>query len=51
LRNHPRGTLEEVGLELGVTRERVRQIQMDALRKLRRILEHSGYSRENIIEE
>jgi len=51
LRNHARGTLEEVGLELGVTRERVRQIQMDALRKLRRILEHSGYSRENIIEE
>jgi RNA polymerase nonessential primary-like sigma factor len=51
LRSHPRGTLEEVGLELGVTRERVRQIQMDALRKLRRILEHSGYSRENIIEE
>ncbi len=51
LRNHPRGTLEEVGLELGVTRERVRQIQMDALRKLRRILEHSGYSRENIIQE
>ncbi|MEM7562367.1 MAG: RNA polymerase sigma factor RpoS [Pseudomonadota bacterium] len=50
LRNHPRGTLEEVGQELGVTRERVRQIQMDALRKLRRILEQSGYSRENIIE-
>jgi len=50
LRNYPRGTLEEVGRELGVTRERVRQIQMDALRKLRRILEHSGYSRENIID-
>ena len=50
LRNHPRGTLEEVGRELGVTRERVRQIQMDALRKLRRILEHSGYTRENIID-
>ena len=50
LRNYPRGTLEEVGRELGVTRERVRQIQMDALRKLRRILEYSGYSRENIIE-
>ena len=50
LRNYPRGTLEEVGLELGVTRERVRQIQMDALRKLRRILEQSGYSRDNIIE-
>lgn len=51
LRNYPRGTLEEVGKELGVTRERVRQIQMDALRKLRRILEYSGYSRENIIGE
>ena len=50
LRNYPRGTLEEVGRELGVTRERVRQIQMDALRKLRRILEQSGYSRDNIIE-
>ncbi len=49
LRNYPRGTLEEVGRELGVTRERVRQIQMDALRKLRRILEYSGYSRDNII--
>ncbi len=50
LRNHARGTLEEVGHELGVARERVRQIQMEALRKLRRILEHSGFSRENVIE-
>ena len=50
LRNYSRGTLEEVGGELGVTRERVRQIQMDALRKLRRILEQSGYSRDNIME-
>lgn len=49
LRNYPCGTLEEVGHELGVTRERVRQIQMGALRKLRRILENSGYSRDNII--
>jgi len=50
LRNYKLGTLEEVGEELGVTRERVRQIQMDALRKLRRILEQNGYSKENIIE-
>jgi RNA polymerase nonessential primary-like sigma factor len=49
LRNHNRGTLEEVGRELGVTRERVRQVQMDALRRLRRILETQGYSRENIL--
>jgi RNA polymerase nonessential primary-like sigma factor len=37
-------TLEEVGMEIGVTRERVRQIQMDALKKLKRILEHEGFS-------
>jgi len=37
-------TLEEVGKEIGVTRERVRQIQMDALKKLRKILEQEGIS-------
>jgi len=49
LRNHNRGTLEEVGVELGVTRERVRQIQMDALKRLRRILEYKGFSRDTVI--
>jgi RNA polymerase nonessential primary-like sigma factor len=37
-------TLEEVGNEIGVTRERVRQIQMDALKRLREILEGEGFS-------
>jgi RNA polymerase nonessential primary-like sigma factor len=37
-------TLERVAQELGVTRERVRQIQMDALRRLRDILEKEGFS-------
>jgi RNA polymerase nonessential primary-like sigma factor len=37
-------TLERVAQELGVTRERVRQIQMDALRRLREILEKEGFS-------
>ncbi len=37
-------TLEEVGQEIGVTRERVRQIQMDALKRLREILESEGFS-------
>lgn len=44
LHGYQRATLEEVGAELGVTRERVRQIQMDALRRLRRILESRGLS-------
>jgi len=37
-------TLEEVGNEIGVTRERVRQIQIDALKRLREILESEGFS-------
>lgn len=37
-------TLEQVGAEIGVTRERVRQIQIEALRRLREILESQGYS-------
>lgn len=41
-------TLEEVAQELNVTRERVRQIQMDGLKRLKEILEMSGYSFESI---
>ena len=36
------GTLEEVGEEIGLTRERVRQIQMEALARLRVNLEAEG---------
>ncbi len=50
LHGHERSTLEEVGRELGVTRERVRQIQMEALRRLRRIMEGSGYSAETVFQ-
>lgn len=39
-------TLEEVGNEIGVTRERVRQIQIDALRKLREVMERQGFSKD-----
>ena len=42
-------TLEEVGNSIGVTRERVRQIQIEALRKLREILEKEGFSVEALI--
>lgn len=36
LNSHPRATLEKIGKEFGVTRERVRQIEKNALRKLQR---------------
>ena len=35
-------TLEDVGVEIGLTRERVRQIQVEALRRLRDMLCHKG---------
>ncbi len=41
-------TLEEVGLEIGLTRERVRQIQVEALKRLRSIMEKEGLSLETI---
>ncbi|KAA6187082.1 RNA polymerase sigma factor RpoS [Thiohalocapsa marina] len=44
LHGYEHSTLERVARELGVTRERVRQIQMDALRRLRDILEQEGFS-------
>lgn len=45
---HDAATLEDVAQEIGVTRERVRQIQMDGLKKLKEILTESGYSFEAI---
>ncbi len=43
-------TLEVVASELGVTRERVRQIQMDGLKRLKEIIEVDGYSLEAILQ-
>ncbi len=51
LRGHEAATLEEVGDEIGLTRERVRQIQVEALKKLRRMLEKRGLSLDNIFNE
>ena len=44
-------TLEEVGKRIGVTRERVRQIQIEALKRLRRHLEREGLSIETLCPE
>lgn len=42
-------TLEELASHLGVTRERVRQIQLEALLALRRILRRSGMTKEELL--
>lgn len=43
LHGHGRRTLEEVGYLLGVTRERVRQVQLAALNRLREISSREGH--------
>lgn len=44
LLGYEHATLEEVGSVIGLTRERVRQIQMEALKALRKIMEKHGFS-------
>lgn len=44
-------TLEETGAKLGITRERARQIQIDALSKLRQLLENDGLSANELLHE
>jgi len=47
LRGHDRSTLEDVGQAIGLTRERVRQIQIEALKILRAVLIREGVSGSN----
>ncbi|QBQ54865.1 RNA polymerase sigma factor RpoS [Nitrosococcus wardiae] len=44
LQGYESQTLEQVGQAIGVTRERVRQIQLEALKRLRRIMAKEGIS-------
>jgi|AntRauTorcE11898_2_1112593.scaffolds.fasta_scaffold00827_10 RNA polymerase nonessential primary-like sigma factor len=48
LRGHGTSTLDQIGTEMGITRERVRQIQIHALERLRRTLEAHGLSVETL---
>jgi len=41
-------TLEQVGVEIGLTRERVRQIQVEGLRRLREIMTNQGLNMETL---
>lgn len=51
LLNHQQETLDQVGQEVGLTRERVRQIQIDALRRLNSLLKKHGLSSDVIFSE
>ncbi len=46
---HEPWTLEAIGEHMGVTRERIRQIQMASLKKLRKMIEHENVSFEEIL--
>jgi len=50
LHGYRRATLEQVGDEIGVTRERVRQIQLDALKNLRDMMESNGLSGDSLLD-
>lgn len=50
LQGFEKATLEEVGVAVGLTRERVRQLQLEGLKKLRRLIEAEGITREDSIE-
>lgn len=42
-------TLEDIAIDLNLTRERVRQIQIEALDQLRRIIKRGGVTRDNLL--
>ncbi|MDR0563711.1 MAG: RNA polymerase sigma factor RpoS [Azoarcus sp.] len=42
-------TLEELSSQLGITRERVRQVQVEALSRLRKILKRRGITKETLL--
>ena len=50
LRGFEKATLEEVGAEIDLTRERVRQIQVEALKTLRKLLEQAGLTHDDLFE-
>ena len=44
LRGHDASTLEEASREMGLTRERIRQIQLESLKLLREMIETEGFT-------
>lgn len=50
LHGRRRLTLEQIGQEIGVTRERVRQIQLEALNNLKHMMESHGFNGEALLD-
>ena len=50
LRGHDQTTLEEVGKAIGLTRERVRQIQVEALKELKALLIEEGFAQSFVLD-
>lgn len=51
LRGHDACTLEAIGGKIGLTRERVRQIQLEAMRKLAQIAKENNISKELVFDQ
>jgi RNA polymerase nonessential primary-like sigma factor len=49
LQGHHASTLDQTGQDIGITRERVRQLQADALKQLRRVIEQDGEDNETLL--
>lgn len=49
LQGHDATTLDQTGSEIGLTRERVRQLQTEALKQLRKLIENDGESEHSLL--
>lgn len=49
LQGHDATTLDQTGMEIGLTRERVRQLQAEALKQLKRLIEKDGESEQTLL--
>lgn len=49
LQGHDVATLDETGVEIGLTRERVRQLQAEALKQLKKFIEKDGENEQTLL--
>lgn len=49
LQGHDVTTLDQTGIEIGLTRERVRQLQTEALKQLRKLIDNDGANEQSLL--